>query len=89
MTVSVVVKKAHSLYVNLRPELVRELGWKRGDRVVCVIVEGDMIVRRLRADEIADAMIGAVYSRRALAKKTPNAGPWSNLRTPPVGDDGA
>ena len=73
----------------MRPNLVKELRWKRGDTVVCVVVDGDLIVRKLRADELADAMRGAIYRRRELIENTPNAGSWSSTRTKKVSDAGS
>ena len=89
MTLAQVVRKSHSTYVNVRPVLLAELRWKHGDALVAVVVDGDLILRKIHPDEIADAMRGAIYRRRDLVKKTPNAGSWSNPRAPKDTDAGS
>lgn len=68
MALSRVVQKGHSKYVNVPPAILTELRWKKGDSLVVICIDGDVMLRKLRADEIADAMRGAIYRRRDLLR---------------------
>lgn len=74
------VKKAHSLYVSLRPVILREVHWKRGDKIIAVVVDGDVVLRRMRAEEMADAVVGAMVRRSKKLERTHVEGAWDNPR---------
>ena len=80
-----IVRKAHSLYVSLRPALLREAGWKRGDKIVAVMVEGDVVLRRLKSQELIDGIIGAVKRRRDGTGTIKVAGAWDWRSGPKAG----
>jgi len=80
MAFSSIVKKAHSLYVSLRPVILREVHWKRGDKIIAVAIDGDVVLRRMRAEEMADAVVGAMVRRSRKLERTQVAGAWDNPR---------
>ena len=73
-----IVKKSHSLYLSMPRYVLREVGLKAGDILVVCAFEGDIILRKLRREEITDAMRGAVLRRREPHGGKTVKGPWSN-----------
>jgi len=86
MTVTSIVKKAHTLYVSMKREILREVHWKRGDKLIAVVVDGDVVLRKLRSDELADAVRGAMVRRRDATRKEKVDGIWDNPRQPKAGE---
>jgi len=80
MKITSLVKKAHSLYIGVAPVILRELRWKRYDKLILVTVDGDLVCRRMRADEMADAVVGAMVRRRKAIEKATIPGAWDNTR---------
>ena len=83
-TITHIVKKAHSLYACLRPVLLREVHWKKGDTLIALAVDGDVILRKMRADEIADAARGALLRRREPVRRIKVDGSWDWKDRPKV-----
>jgi hypothetical protein len=86
IAISSIVRKAHSLYVSLRPVILREVHWKRGDKIIAVVVDGDVVLRRMRAQEMADAVVGAMVRRSRKLERTKVDGAWDNPRGPKAGE---
>lgn len=84
MIISSVVKKGRSMYVSMRPVLLEEVGWRRGDRLAAVVVDGDVVLRKIRTDELEDAIKGAMYRRKKSVKKKPIDGIWNQRRVPKI-----
>jgi bifunctional DNA-binding transcriptional regulator/antitoxin component of YhaV-PrlF toxin-antitoxin module len=80
MAFTSVVKKAHSLYVSLRPPILRELHWRKGDKIIAVVVGEDVVLRRMRAEEMADAVVGAMVRRSKKLERPKVEGAWDNPR---------
>ena len=85
MKITSLVKKAHSLYIGVAPIILRELRWKRYDKLILVTVDGDLVCRKMRAEEMADAVVGSMVRRKKALEKTTVPGAWDNTRGEKIG----
>jgi len=48
-----VVKKGHSLYVNIDPRVLVPLAWRRGHKLMLIVRGDTLVMRRLKLDQLA------------------------------------
>ncbi len=48
-----VVRRSHSLYVNLKPEVLNAVGLQKGDEVLVICDGGDIIIRKFVVKQLA------------------------------------
>jgi len=48
-----IVRKAHSLYVSMPPKILVALSWKRGDQLALLLDGSDLVLRKVKWDQLA------------------------------------
>jgi hypothetical protein len=82
-TVLAITLKGHSHFITLRQDAMRDLGWRRGDRLVAVQWADVLVLRKLNLGEAADTIAGMMLRRERGDDKEIIAGEWQKRRDKP------
>jgi hypothetical protein len=75
-----ITRKGHSDFIALRKDIMRAMNWRRGDHLVGVVWEDQVIFRKLPVGAVADQIAGAMLRRATGEQNQILEGPWNRKR---------